>query len=184
MELIETEGLEAVTIAALARRIDASVGGMYRYYPSKEAIFVALQHRAIAGFGDYLEGVLQEAGADPLERIRVAFGAWHRHAERAPSTHRLLDSFMSAPGPYLSEEDAKAVNASLAPVLERLAELFAEAVEAGALRPGDAQQRTHVVWAAMHGLDHFRKRDRLSPEALQVPALRDALFEATLAGWA
>jgi hypothetical protein len=40
-----------------------------------------------------------------------------------------------------------------------------------------------VVWAAMHGLDHFRKRDRIMPTQLRVSALREQTLLALFAGW-
>ena len=36
-----SDGFEQLTMAALAKKMDASVGGLYRYYASKEAILTA-----------------------------------------------------------------------------------------------------------------------------------------------
>ena len=48
-------------------------------------------------------------------------------------------------------------------VLGQVAAIFEEAAGAGALDAGDAGQRTRVLWATVHGLDHMRKRDRRTP---------------------
>jgi len=39
-------------------------------------------------------------------------------------------------------------------------------VAAGTLAPGDTRLRTLAVWAAVHGVTHFRKRDRILPANL------------------
>jgi hypothetical protein len=40
-----------------------------------------------------------------------------------------------------------------------------------------------VLWAALHGLDHFRKRDRIQPVELRVAALELELYRGLLLGW-
>ncbi len=94
-----------------------------------------------------------------------------------------MDAFLSAPNPTLSDEDARTIDAYLAPVLGECAQHLDVAAKVGAITPGDALARTHVLWAAVHGLDHFRKRDRIQPSALRVEALEHNLLRATLIGW-
>ena len=51
------------------------------------------------------------------------------------------------------------------------------------LEPGDNTLRTHLMWAAVHGLDHLRKRDRVNPDTLHVERLFEATCEAVMRGW-
>ncbi|MDP6943411.1 MAG: helix-turn-helix domain-containing protein [Myxococcota bacterium] len=192
MEILVEGGLEALTIPRLAERMDASVGGLYRYFPSKEAIFVALQERAIDAFAQAQREAVSAAearacglgdGTRALLRVLAAFHAFLEQAERAPAHHALVDAFLSAPAPTLSDAQARAIDTYLTPVLGVCAEHLAQAAVEGALGPGDALVRTHVLWAALHGLDHFRKRDHIQPAALRVAALERTLFRATFIGW-
>ena len=192
MEILGEGGLDALTIPRLAERMGASVGGLYRYFPSKEAIFVALQERAIDAYskaqGDAAEVAETwssglSVGGRALARVVGAFHAFLRQAEQAPAQHALVDAFLSAPSPTLSEAQARAIDAYLTPLLEACAEHLEGATAAGALAPGDALVRTHVLWAALHGLDHFRKRDRIQPPALRVEQLERTLFRTTFIGW-
>jgi AcrR family transcriptional regulator len=182
MGLVVQDGLEGLTIARLASRMNASVGAVYRYFPSKEALLVGLQEIAISDFNAYMQQRLQEveASLDPakspkasaLARIMVAFGSYIEHAESSPRPHRLVDTFLSFPEAVLSDSEARSVGERLlAPILGSVADLLSAAVAAGALEPGDSIQRTHLAWAYVHGLDHFRKRDRINPEALKVATL-------------
>src|SRR5689334_710127 len=50
-DMIRDGGPEALTMAKLAEELELSVGGLYRYYPSKGAILVGLEKRAIASYG-------------------------------------------------------------------------------------------------------------------------------------
>jgi AcrR family transcriptional regulator len=183
-EIIESEGMSAVTIAAVAERIGASVGGMYRYFPTKRAIFLGLQLQSIGLFEAFLDSILHESkDGDPLDRIIVAFEAWPQFRADHPTHYRLLDAFLSMTDRTLGDEEAGAVHSRLQSILGRIASTIDAAVNAGRLSAGDAMARTHLLWAALHGLGQFRKRDHLQPEGLKVDALRPQLYAAFLKAW-
>lgn len=182
--LIEEQGSRAVTIAAVAKRIGSSVGGMYRYYPTKQAIFVALQLRSIAQFELFLKERLHHAqGRSTLARVVVAFSSWSAFQSVAPSHHRLLDESLSAMERTLDDEQAEAVHFRLQDILKLLAQLLENAVADGMLRAGDPAVRTHLLWSANHGLGHFEKRDHLQPEMLRVNHLGRELYRAFFGAW-
>ncbi len=182
MRIIAEGGLESLTMSALGRALGASTAGLYRYFPSKESILVALQEQAIDGYEADLEASLT-AVVDPLERVLIAFGQYARHAEERPARHRLIDTFLSAPTPLLSDERAWYINTMLDRLIRRCAGVLEEAENAGLIEPGDNTQRTVVLWGALHGLDHFRKRDRIQPSPLQSRALVPAFLESILRGF-
>ena len=182
--IIEEVGSRAVTIAAVAARIGSSVGGMYRYYPTKQAIFVALQLRSIDRFDEFLEARLAAvSGREILHRVVVAFSSWAAFQREAPSHHRLLDESLSAMERTLNDEQAQAVHLRLQELVSRLVALLNEAVEAGALAPGDSAVRTHLLWSSKHGLGHFQKRDHLQPEMLRFENLAVELYRAFFQAW-
>ena len=197
MKIVVNKGLDALTIARLARSLDAAVGAIYRYFPSKAALLVALQiqaielfHEDMRGASDRISAQLIERGHDPetsssgaLCRIFMVLNTYISDAERAPDRHRLIDQLMSTPVPLLNEAELEVVGRSLGPILGFVSELLDKASAIGALSAGDSAQRTHVLWASLHGLDHFRKRDRFEPPNLQVKALTEATATALLLGW-
>lgn len=194
MALVVEDGMEGLTIARLANRIGGSVGALYRYFESKEELVVGLQEMAIADFRGFLDQRLSTqdaalaAGTAPrvaaLTRIMAAVQAYVDHADASPQPHRLVDLFLSMPDAVLSDEDAKAVGQRVvAPILEIVGGLLAQAVGVGALQPGHVEQRTHLAWAFVHGLDHFRKRDRLNGEHLQVQILLPLAMRTLLGGF-
>ena len=181
MGLVVQDGMEGLTIARLANRMNASVGAVYRYFESKEALVVGLQEMAIADFHGFMVERLARAearlsGAAPraraLARLMIAFGAYIEHAESSPRPHRLVDTFLSFPEAVLSDEEARSIGERLlAPILKAFTALLEDAVATGALEPDNNVQRTYLAWAFVHGLDHFHKRDRISPIELRVKAL-------------
>ena len=194
MSLIDEGGLEGLSMSGLARCLGTSVSGLYRYFPNLEAVKRALQERAIqaytAGLRAELErvnqavSVRQEKGVVvSLVRVIAAFSYYRRHAVERPAEHRLFDVFLSAPRPVLSDEQARAVDERLSELVGICAEVLDGASAAGALDSGDSMQRTYVLWAALHGLEHFRKRDRILPVPLQVQALERVLMRTMLIGF-
>lgn len=193
--IVLESGIDALTIARLAGRIQASVGGVYRHFASKEDIILALERWSIDAFASMLEaelGALDGALAsaperapkhDALVRVLVAVTAYLRHAARDPERHQLIAAFLG-PRQMLDDERAKSLEVeAVARVIGKLASLFDAAAEVGALAPGQGVARTYVAWALVLGFDSLRKRDRILPEALRVGALLPAALEALLSGW-
>ena len=169
MEILAEGGLGALTIPKLARAMGASVGGLYRYFPSKEAIFVALQERAIDAFAQaqreavsaaeaQLTGASQEVQA--LVRAMVAFKAFLDEAERAPTQHALIDAFLSAPTATLSEALARAIDDYMAPIVSYCDGLLEAASDIGCSRR-ETHLRARMCFGQLPWPDHFRKRDRI-----------------------
>ena len=184
-EILDADGAGAVTIAAVAGRVGASVGGLYRYFPHKQAIFLALQLRSIEALDRFLVDRLARAhDRPPLEALRIAFDTWPEFRHAAPTHHRLLDEFLSMPGRALDDASARSVHERLEIILGRIADVVRRGVAEGALAPGDAAVRTYQMWAALHGLGHFAKRDHLQPPALRVAALHEELFDTLVVAWA
>ncbi len=184
MSVIVEEGIDALTIARVAERMGASVGGLYRYFDSKGAILMALQERAIGDLWAFIERHLDGLHtADPLRLLHGAFWCYLEHARAHPAPHELILKFLSAPRPVLTDEDARDINRHILGILEPCAEWIRALTEAGSLTPGDPLQRVHALWAFVHGMDHFRRRDRILPESLQTEVLFEVGFSALLSGW-
>ena len=68
LETLAEEGLAGLTMPGLAKRIECAVGGLYRYFPSKEAVLFELQKEAIEALGDYQRAWI-EGAACPITTI-------------------------------------------------------------------------------------------------------------------
>ncbi len=91
--ILEDQGLAAFNTNAVAERAGVSIGSLYQYFPSKDAILVSLIERESEGFArqmteaaDSVRG--RSIGDDMRDLLRIGL-SYHR---RRPSLVRLLDA--------------------------------------------------------------------------------------------
>lgn len=190
MELVVAEGLPGLTIGALAERVNAAVGALYRYFPSKTALIAALQVRAVEELQGVVDAALAQlaaADADPdLRLLAEALAvphAYYRDLVEHPARRLLINRSLAAPDPLLPDEEAQRVDVALRPLLERAAQGIAAAADAGLLDPGPAPARAMNAWAAVQGLSLFLLRDRLQPPELRCERLIGPQLVGLLRGW-
>lgn len=83
-EVFEREGFDAASINGIAERAGVSIGSLYQYFPSKEAVLVALIEAQAAETMASLEASLEAARDMPLaEAVRAIVASFVR-AHRAP----------------------------------------------------------------------------------------------------
>ena len=75
------EGFEAVTMRAIADRIEYTPTALYHHFPSKQALLNELCQSDFAGLASHMQGA---AVPDPIERLRAV-------GEDRPITERELD---------------------------------------------------------------------------------------------
>ncbi len=93
------EGLEAVTVHRIARELDLTVGALYRYFPSKQAMLAALGEDIVKGFTMSLSELADIYQADFAEhqtnatitKIFVIGHGFLQMAERSPARYRMVD---------------------------------------------------------------------------------------------
>ncbi len=179
--ILETEGASALTIARLAREVDVAVGGLYRYFDGKDALEAALQVRAIEAFAPVLAAHTDQA--HPRAALQGVYAAWRTFRETSPALHALIDQSLSNPKQTLSDDAAREVELALQPLLAHCDGLLEHAVATGLLAEGPTRLRTLALWAAVHGVSHFAKRDRILPAWQQSDRVAALLLDGLLAGW-
>jgi AcrR family transcriptional regulator len=207
LSIIESDGVESLTIKRIADEMDLVMGAIYRYYRSKAALLSALQVRALEAlqmrFKEDLEGL--RAYVEEVEQTDAVVGAMqvlsvahtyftfnHLH----PAYHRLLDTLLSSPKLYFvskddvdEEEDSVSAPEGVSQNEEILLALLDGAARSIAMSLGDdverelCMQHAHVLWASLHGLNHFRKRDNRLPVYLKSQSLKPLAVRSLLLGW-
>ncbi|MCB9681466.1 MAG: TetR/AcrR family transcriptional regulator [Alphaproteobacteria bacterium] len=91
-QVFDAEGYVATTTDRVAARAGVSVGSLYQYYPSKDALLVGLFERHLdeveAAFASLAQDMAQDVAVTPLaERLVHTLFALHRGA---PGVHRIL----------------------------------------------------------------------------------------------
>jgi AcrR family transcriptional regulator len=168
VRILRTEGLEALTLRAVARAAGVSQAAPYRHFADRRALMGAI---AADGFRE-LERAMSEAmaqggGRAGFKGIAIAYV---RFAQANPALYHIMF------GPEVANtadlpELAKAGRSSLGFVQAGLEQLQ----KAGLVRQGDAAVMAVTCWAALHGLVSLI----LDGQAETVTPDIDALVEAT-----
>lgn len=193
--VVREGGFEALTMHQLARRLGYTVGALYRYFPSKEAVVLAVLARVLDALHAELLAagrradahVLRSRGLEPeqaaLLRLLAGLGVYEHFASASPRQFRLLSSWLGD----TRELSAGSLGALLTPSLlaptRHLRGLLEAAVAAGALAPGDARRRTALLWGALHGVVQLQRLSRLGIPDFSSAPLAPPLLESLLAAW-
>jgi len=129
LALARERGPDAITTQAIADRIGVTQGAIFRHFPDKEAIWLAVFGWVRESLGTVLATAIEQPGS-PLARIEAAFLAHVAFIAANPGVPRVLFHELQYPGdsPVRAE-----VRAMVSGYRERLALLFAEAKVAGEL---------------------------------------------------
>lgn len=192
-ELVTEGGIDAVTTTELAKRTGAALGALYRFFPSKAAVIAALQEQALADLAAELRTAIAQGRASHAEldvsvqslaAIVTVADTFFAQPTKHTARFRLIDEIMSKPAWVLDESDARehetaGVSPLLALVLEEAVRFAAEQQ-----RPVDDELRRFpfVLWAGLHGVTHFIKRDRLLEPSLHSPRIAGSMVRLLLAG--
>lgn len=139
LDLIAEQGVAAVAVEPLARRLGVTKGSFYWHFPSRDALLVAALERWEKVEQESVFGSL-EAVADPRERLRALF---HLVAHEYTS-HVIYSELLRA-------IDHPAVAPVIGRVSERRFDWLAASFRQAGLSRTDAQHRARLAYAAYVG---------------------------------
>lgn len=145
VRLLEKDGLEKLTTAKVAELAGVSVGTLYQYFPSKEAIIGALLEKRFAEMTAMLTQLLESTRAVPLE---TAIGV----AVRAFVEQHLAGAKLHAP--FLESYGTTGRITHYRAYLEKFIELLADHLETRRteIRPTDTKMAAFVVVSCAEGI--------------------------------
>jgi len=132
LALARERGPEAITTQAIADRMGVTQGAIFRHFPDKEAIWLAVFAWVRASLGNVFATAVQSP-ASPLAKIEAAFLAHVAFIAANPGVPRVMFHELQYPGdsPVRAE-----VRTMIGGYRKQLASLFKQAKEAGEL-PAD-----------------------------------------------
>ena len=155
LEIVETEGLEALTLRAVAHRLGVSHAAPIYHFPTKADLILALAEEGFRLFADSLESALEgslEGGVERVGQAYMAFALGH------PNHYRVmfgleLTTIRGMPESFRAEsERAFTVLAKISDDLNA---------------PGGLGLRSLYLWSLVHGLVMLKLgplRSRVAPE--------------------
>jgi AcrR family transcriptional regulator len=148
LAIIEHEGLEALSLRAVARRAKVSHTAPYHHFSGKSELLAAV---AAAGFDQMVATIQKQAifapSGDPFDRLRAVGRGYVTFALGHPSVFRLMfRPELTSPGDHtrLLAAEARAFSALL--------EAIVSLQQAGMISGRDPRPPSAFAWSGVHGL--------------------------------
>lgn len=194
LEIVTTEGLDALTMQRIAKEAGAAVGTVYTYFPSKAALVAEVQREAIETLGRsyvLLHARLEQALADgdplpadqqALTRLLAFVRFWIAAFDEYPQEAGLNAMLLAQPSMMDLEDAARVLPAALR-LLDAARSCIVDCTEAGALSAGDAFDRVVTLAAAVTGTVQVQSLRDLDQHLFDGSRLASQLALDLLRGW-
>lgn len=139
LDLIAEQGVAAVAVEPLARRLGVTKGSFYWHFPSRDALLSAALERWEAVEQETVFGQL-EAVSDPRQRLRALFQLVAHEVKAHKIYSELLKAF-----------DHPAVGPVIGRVAQRRLDYLSASFRQAGLQRTDAQHRARLAYAAYVG---------------------------------
>jgi AcrR family transcriptional regulator len=146
-EMIAEEGVEALTMRGLSRRIGVSRTAPYRHFDDKSALLAAI---AEEGFNQLTQGIQPEdtdSGGNILSIFEKMWVGYVHFAIKNPTLYSLMfgkQIFNWQHYPGLLKAGAESFN--------QVVELVRIGQQTGKIKSGDPRKLAYVAWSMAHGL--------------------------------
>ncbi len=151
-DVLEHEGPQALTMRRLADRLGIRAPSLYKHFPHKGALEVAITAAGFEQAAVAFEVAEREAGDDSADRLEAFVATYRRFAKTHPHVYRLMTE-----RPLPREQLPAGLEARTAAPL---------------LRAVGDPVRARATWAFIHGLTMLELNDRLPSDDLTEPAWR------------
>ncbi|MCA9859101.1 MAG: TetR/AcrR family transcriptional regulator [Thermomicrobiales bacterium] len=143
--IIRTQGMDALSLRAIAKAVGVTAPALYEYFDSKDAILRGL---FVQGAELMLSLVDEQVASRPpgIETLREILHGYRQFARDEPDYFRLLFGTVD-PALALTEVDYQPMQA----IFERFAGLIAASIELGELQPLPVMTLSCALWALIHG---------------------------------
>lgn len=148
--LDELGDVELLSLRGLAGEIGIAAPSIYRHFPDKASLLVAVVERSFNELDEALVAARDSGGDDPFERLRLAGHAYLRFGRERPAHYRIL---FSGDGLPCGDDPPEFLRESGLEAFRTLVEMVEACVAAG---PGGADLDPFTVatelWSMQHGL--------------------------------
>lgn len=176
LELLESRGLEGVSLRGLAAAAGVSRAAPYAHFSDKDALLAAVANRGFTGLAQEMERAMA-AAEGARERFLATGRAYVRFALQHPNLFELM--FTGGRGASRDEQRLLAAPAGPYSIFERTLREYVEA--RGRLLPDAALARI-TAWSCVHGLSLLILEKRLPGQAPDAMADKVTAFFADLLG--
>lgn len=196
LAIVTSEGFEALTMQRLGRELGCAAGGIYRYFPSKSDIVLALLQGVIASVAAdiFAASERQKAsraiakltpGEQGLVTVLAACEGFLALRSLRPAHAHLIGLALGDPRELVADPGGHGAPhlLDLARVTQHLGQGLDAASHDGSLRKGDTLARIVTLFGALHGVLQLKKLERLESLGIDSTALARGLLVDLLVAW-
>ncbi|MCP4422552.1 MAG: TetR/AcrR family transcriptional regulator [Chloroflexi bacterium] len=145
-------GFQNATVEEIANQAELAVGTLYRYFQSKEELYVSMLFEAMELFRQNIEAARASA-TTPDEQLRTIWRFFYDFYVEQPESY-LAFVFLHNEGlrNVISAEVLEKINQRTGENFRLVGEIVQAGVEAGIYRPVDSQSVVDVLWSLLMGL--------------------------------
>lgn len=143
--IIRTQGLDALSLRALAKAVGVTAPALYEYFASKDAILRALFQQGSVLMLALMDQTLADSPGG-LPDLLAMLNGYRAFARDEPDYFRLLFGTVD-PNLDLSDDEYAGMHA----IFERFVGVIVACIEAGELQPLPPMTLSCSLWALIHG---------------------------------
>jgi AcrR family transcriptional regulator len=180
LEILKREGLEGLTLRALARAAGVSQAAPYRHFADRRQLMAGV---AAQGFRAMQQAMLEEmqraSAQSPRAGLRMVAVAYVKFGLANPALYRVMF------GPEVAKaDDLPELRETGRGVLGFVAEGMRRLQEGGLIGPGDPWLMAVTTWATLHGLVMLALDGQTAGVAPGIDALVDEAMRIMMFGMA
>lgn len=166
IEIINSKGVEALTLSVLAKKLGTSRSAIYRHFSSKDELMYNVMLYGFNLFEKKVSYIFFEKEKDVLERLYIMGKEYINFAIKHPNLYRMLfgEMFQNIREKSCNIEDKEQTSG-----FHALVDLLIEAQEKSLLRIDNPLSQAQVVHAMVHGVSslyidgHIHIKDNINP---------------------
>lgn len=177
--VFKERGFLNTTIEEIAQRSELAVGTLYRYFQSKEELYISILFEAMILFYDHIETV-QASIKPPDEQLRAIWNFFYDFYTEQPEYYKAF-MFLHNEGlqDVISSETLEAINRRAGENFRLVGQIVKAGVEAGLYHSElDTRNVVDVLWSLLMGLVQLvETRRNLGVRADMLKTLHQEAFE-------
>jgi len=149
IEIIHNEGIDALTLSVLSKRLGTSRSAIYRHFSSKDELIQNVLLYGFELFDDKIAPIFLLKEKDVLERFHLMGKEYVQFAMEHPNLYRILfgERFQNIREESCDIEDEEQANG-----FHALVGLLVEGQEKGILKVDDPMLQAQIIHSMVHGL--------------------------------
>lgn len=170
LAILSEEGIEALSLRKVARRVGVSHAAPYAHFADKHALVAAIASDSLDRLTRTLSEAVERNGADPRAQLSEAAWAYARSAIEGPAGFKVTFSGLLGRGsdyPEYREASRRA--------FELVVRIAASCQTAGLLAGGPPEVAAVTVWGLVHGVVSLYLEGQISHDLLGRYTLRELI---------